>query len=182
MSGLGEVGKILINQPRTECSGYFINLLKTKRGLEFQYLVMVKAMEYLHCYAYGTEPLMPRLWFDTMVAGKKTLDKMDKETRREALKQLNQMEEVVEYKQKLRNWEVQTMANAFFLENMINVFIEAFDEVNLPKVLKIYNNYPEKIGSWKKKIYAEKNFSEDSSQEPMESGKAKVDTSEGWPV
>lgn len=189
-NGYGVAEKVLIDfasvQPdkEREWAHHFVNLLKSYKGLELQYRIMLKAMECIGSYSFKLEPSMPRIWYEKMVLDKRSLDKMSKEDRADAMKRINAFPEVIEYKKQMAEWQSGNLSNALFLEDMINVFTESKDEVNLPRVIKIYNKYPQQMGNWKKKLYAEKETSVNQDSAPQSVG---VDAAEdidesGWPV
>jgi hypothetical protein len=159
MTSLNLCEKLLINWQQVapekdkEQANVFINILKSYKGLEQQYRIVLEAVKLLHLYAYKHPPSMSRVVFDRWELNKKEYEKQSSEDKAKIWKTLMLEPEIKKYFDQVEANESENISNVLFLEHMIKTMTEAHDEVNLPKVLEVYNLYPAVIGGWKKKLY-----------------------------
>lgn len=162
MNSLGLCEKILMNWQAVSPNvgkdelNVFINILKTYRGLEQQYRIMLEAVKLLPMYEYKRDPTMPTFVFEKYDSVKDEVASLPTEKRNEFYKRLYQNKDASTYFKKCEENLSQNLSNALWLEDMIRVMKEANDEVELPKVIAVYNRYPQTLGKmWKRKVFVE---------------------------
>jgi hypothetical protein len=133
----------------------FINILKSYRGLEQQYRIMLEAVKLLPFYEYKKEPRMPTYVFENYHSRKEEVNALPPDKRTEFFKKLYLNKEASEYFRAVDDIAAQNLSNALWLEEMIKVMKQAHDEHEIAKVIRVYNRYPNVMGSWKRKVVPE---------------------------